>query len=337
MQTIRGAITIAANIKEHIRENTLMMLSEMLKSNDLCVNDVESIIFTATKDIDQAYPAKYAREIGFTNATLMCMQEMHVEGSLTLCIRALMFLRKPLDSPVNHVYLKGATALRPDLIKAKDQPVVVAIDGPAGVGKSTIAKRISQKLGFLYIDTGAIYRGITYGFVQNHIDLNDSQAVESYLNQISLHYTQKNLYLDNQIIDEEIRSETISKLTSDYSKNPFVRKFATQYQQDLAKSHSVVMEGRDIGTVVFPNAQFKFFLVADPDIRGQRRYEQLRNKGVEISLDEIINDIHLRDQNDSQRQLAPLKKAEDAIEIDTSYKTIEEIVSLIEKTIQGED
>jgi cytidylate kinase len=215
--------------------------------------------------------------------------------------------------------------------------MIIAIDGPAGAGKSTVAKRVSEILGFMFIDTGAIYRAVTYSLVRDEIDLNNRESLENYLKDIDLKYTSEHIYFRDAVIDSEIREETISKKTSDYSKNPVIRSFATDFQRKLAKNNNVVMEGRDIGTVVFPEADHKFFLTASHDVRGRRRYEELKKSNKDITLEKTIEAIRLRDKNDSSRELAPLKKAADAVEIDTSHIGIDEVIETIIGYVRMED
>jgi cytidylate kinase len=215
--------------------------------------------------------------------------------------------------------------------------MIIAIDGPAGAGKSTVAKKVSRELNFIYLDTGAIYRAIALYLVRNNTDITDNDSVKKALNIINLKYTSEHIYLDNKIVDNELRTELISKKTSDYSKLYLIREFATSFQRDIARNENVVLEGRDIGTVVFPDAEYKFFLTAKAEIRGKRRFEELLTKGEKASLDDIIKSIEKRDENDKEREIAPLKKAEDAIEIDTSSISIDEVVSIIISNIKSED
>lgn len=215
--------------------------------------------------------------------------------------------------------------------------MIIAIDGPAGAGKSTVAKKISEILGYLFIDTGAIYRAITYSLIKDGIELDDREALETYLKSIDLVYTSEHIYFQGTVIDNEIRENNISSKTSDYSKNPVIRSFATNFQRKLAENNNVVMEGRDIGTVVFPNADFKFFLNASHEVRGHRRYQELKNSGKDVSLSETIEAIRTRDKNDSNRELAPLKKAADAVEIDTSNIGIDQVIDTIIEYVRMED
>lgn len=215
--------------------------------------------------------------------------------------------------------------------------MIIAIDGPAGAGKSTVAKRVSEILGFMFIDTGAVYRAVTYSLIRDNMDLDNNEELENYLNSMDLKYTTNHIFLQGVVIDSEIREESISSKTSDYSKNPVIRTFATDFQRKLAENNDVVMEGRDIGTVVFPNADFKFFLTASYEVRGRRRYKDLKKSDPDISLEETIESIRIRDKNDSQRELAPLRKAADAVEIDTSDIDIDQVINIIIEYVRTED
>jgi CMP/dCMP kinase len=215
--------------------------------------------------------------------------------------------------------------------------MIITIDGPAGAGKSSVAKLVSQYLNFLYLDTGGIYRTMTLYLLRHNTDINDPEALKKALESIHIRYTSSHIYLNEQKVDHLLRTESISRNTSDYSKNALIREFATRLQREIARDENVVLEGRDIGTVVFPNAEFKFFLTASDTIRGQRRYEELKKKDISVSLDEIIENIKVRDENDMNREVAPLKKAKDAIEIDTSKLTIEQVAKLIVNHVKTEE
>lgn len=207
--------------------------------------------------------------------------------------------------------------------------LVIAVDGPAGAGKSTIAKIIAKKLNINYIDTGAMYRAITYKCLKNNIDVNNEEEVIKIAKHTDIDFRDNNIYLDGQIVNEEIRSMEVSNNVSNVAKVKEVRYLMVDVQREIGKRNSVILDGRDIGSYVFPDAHYKFFLVATPHERGTRRHKELIEKGYEVNLDEIINDIIKRDEMDSNREFAPLVKAEDAIEIDTTGKSIDAVVDSV--------
>lgn len=200
----------------------------------------------------------------------------------------------------------------------------IAIDGPAGSGKSTVAKKIAEKLNIIYIDTGAMYRAITLKLK----DI-DKKFYEEACNNTNIEFINNKIFLDGKDVSSQIRSEEISKLTSDISKIDFVRKKLVSIQKEIADKNSVVMEGRDITTVVLPDADYKFYLNASPEIRAKRRTLQLKEKGLNADYDEILRDIKKRDNNDIKRENSPLKVADDAIVIDSSNLTAEESIEKI--------
>lgn len=200
----------------------------------------------------------------------------------------------------------------------------IAIDGPAGSGKSTVAKKIAEKLNIIYIDTGAMYRAITLKLK----DI-DKKFYEEACNNTNIEFINNKIFLDGKDVSSQIRSEEISKLTSDISKIDFVRKKLVSIQKEIADKNSVVMEGRDITTVVLPDADYKFYLSASPEIRAKRRTLQLKEKGLNADYEEILRDIKKRDKNDIKRENSPLKVADDAIVIDSSNLTAEESIEKI--------
>lgn len=200
----------------------------------------------------------------------------------------------------------------------------IAIDGPAGSGKSTVAKKIAEKLNIIYIDTGAMYRAMTLKLK----DI-DKKFYEEACNNTNIEFINNKIFLDGKDVSSQIRSEEISKLTSDISKIDFVRKKLVSIQKEIADKNSVVMEGRDITTVVLPDADYKFYLNASPEIRAKRRTLQLKEKGLNADYEEILRDIKKRDKNDIKRENSPLKVADDAIVIDSSNLTAEESIEKI--------
>ncbi len=214
----------------------------------------------------------------------------------------------------------------------------IAIDGPTAAGKGTIAKLLAEKLGYKYLDTGTMYRCIAYKALQEGIALHDEENVEEMTlrSKIEFHSTGE-VSLDGVNVSEEIRKSNISVAASQISKIAKVREEMVRQQQEVAKSKGVVMDGRDIGTVVMPDAEVKIFLTADPGVRAQRRFLQNKEKGIASDLETLTQQIVERDKQDMSREHSPLKKAEDAIEIDTTTMTINEVVDCIEKIVKEQN
>ena len=204
----------------------------------------------------------------------------------------------------------------------------IALDGPSGAGKSTIAKRLSAELGFVYVDTGAMYRSIGLYCLQNSIDTADEAAVTAALPQIdiALKYVdgEQRVILNGADVSKEIRINEVSMAASKVSAYKAVRAFLLDTQRNMAKTQSVIMDGRDIGTVVLPDAEIKIFIVADPEERAKRRYKELIERGQNVPFEEVLKDIIQRDYNDENRAEAPLRQAEDAIRLDTSLLDFEQ-------------
>ena len=212
--------------------------------------------------------------------------------------------------------------------------LVIAIDGPAGAGKSTISKLIAKNLGNNYIDTGAMYRAITYKCIKEDIDVNDIQRVVDLCSRTDVDFVDNYIYLDGQRLNEEIRTLQVSSRVSDVAKIPQVREFLLEKQREIGKRSDVILDGRDVGTHIFPDAKYKFFLNASAQERGRRRYQELIDKGQSVALEEIIEDIKKRDYIDSTREVAPLVKADDAIEVDTTSMTIDQVVTYISDMVR---
>ena len=208
--------------------------------------------------------------------------------------------------------------------------MIIAFDGPAGSGKSTIAKIISEKLGITYLDTGAMYRAVTLYFLENNVDFNDENQVKINLEKIELEFINDKLYLNNKDVSAQIREKNVNDNVSFVSAIRIVREKMVDLQRKMSGKKSVVLDGRDIGTVVFPNADYKFYVTASVDVRARRRYEEELQKGISnLSLDEVKKSMENRDYIDSNREVTPLRKADDAIEIDTSDMSIEEVLEKI--------
>lgn len=210
-----------------------------------------------------------------------------------------------------------------------DKILRIAVDGPSGAGKSTIAKAVAKKLNIDYIDTGAMYRAVGYKMLQEGVALTDIEGLQTMLDNTEIDFSQGNIYLDGTIVNDVIRTQEISKQASDCSAIGIVRKKLVDLQQKMGEAKSVIMDGRDIGTVVFPDAEYKFYVTASAEERARRRYEELIAKGQDVNYDQVLIDINTRDHNDSTREITPLRKADDAIEVDTTEMDIEEVVAHI--------
>jgi cytidylate kinase len=207
--------------------------------------------------------------------------------------------------------------------------LVVAIDGYSSCGKSTLAKALAKKLGFIYIDSGAMYRAVTLYFIRNHVDMTDTEAVKDALQHIELNFHsrdyQSHITLNGEEVSDEIRQMPVSENVSEVAANKFVRKDMVKQQQRMGKSKNIVMDGRDIGTTVFPDAQVKFFMTADPKIRAERRFKELQSKGdVTTTMEDVFENIAHRDYLDTTRAESPLTRAEDAVILDNTEITEQE-------------
>lgn len=207
--------------------------------------------------------------------------------------------------------------------------IQIAIDGPAGSGKSTIAKKVAERLNITYIDTGAMYRALTYKVLVNKIDIQNENAIIKLTQKSNIEFFQGNIYLDNDMINEEIRLPEVSKNVSYVAKIPQVRQILIETQKKIALNQDIIMDGRDIGTHVLNNANLKVFLTASVEQRSYRRYIELINKGFDVSFDDVKKDIINRDKIDRERKFSPLVKADDAVLIDTTDLSIEDVVNKI--------
>lgn len=209
----------------------------------------------------------------------------------------------------------------------------IAIDGPAGAGKSTIAKKLAKAKQFIYVDTGAMYRAMAYYLLQNHVDPGDGEAVgeKSQSADITIQYEkgEQVVVLNGENVNAFLRTEEVGNMASITSQNPRVRERLTVLQKELAAKNNVVMDGRDIGTCVLPGADVKIYLTASPAVRAKRRFDELAAKGETCDLQKIEADIIKRDEQDMNREIAPLKQAEDAVLIDSSYMSIDQVVEEI--------
>lgn len=215
--------------------------------------------------------------------------------------------------------------------------MIIAIDGPSGAGKSTVARLLSKKLGFEYIDTGAMYRALAYKAYKSNIEINEAneQKIDEMLKTTSVDYYNDNIYLDNTNVDDLIRDEIISIGASKISALKNVRSKMVELQRKIAENKNVVLDGRDIGTKVFPDADYKFFITASEETRASRRYNQLLSDGKKADFNEVLSDLKQRDLNDMTRKNSPLKMAENAILIDTTNMNMDEVVKTIADIIGG--
>lgn len=221
--------------------------------------------------------------------------------------------------------------------------MIITIDGPIATGKSTIAKKLAEMLGYIYFDTGAMYRCLTHGVIKNKVDLDNPQKLQTYLDafvfDVNIYHGEKRYIVNSEDVTESIRGEAVTALVSKVSAFASVREKLVKMQRQLATGINAVFEGRDIGTVVFPNADLKIFLVGRPEVRAKRRFEELRRKFPEdtkdLTLEKALVEINRRDLYDSTREISPLRQAEDAVVIDTSDLSIDDIVEKIFETFKS--
>lgn len=220
--------------------------------------------------------------------------------------------------------------------------VAIALDGPAGAGKSSIAKKAAKALDYIYVDTGALYRTIGLAASRKNVEPKPSKEVEELLDKINVDLTFNSLgeqvvLLDGEDVSGEIRTPEASMMASKISAVPAVRAYLLDLQRNMAKTHNVIMDGRDIGTVVLPNAKVKIFLTASPEARAQRRYKELCEKGMDVKYEDVLNDVIQRDYNDTHRDVAPLKPAEGCVIVDTTEldfeQSVDKIISVIKENI----
>ncbi len=213
----------------------------------------------------------------------------------------------------------------------------VAIDGPSGAGKSTIAKAVAKRLGFIYVDTGALYRAVGLYMLDHGVDTESEQQVIPMLSgvEVSLRFVdgEQRVFLNGQDVSRRIRENEVSMAASNVSRIPEVRTFLFDLQKEIARENNIIMDGRDIGTVVLPGADVKVFLTASPEERAQRRYKELLERGQQVSYDTLLQEIKQRDYNDSHREIAPLKQAKDALLVDTTGNELETSIQLLDELI----
>ena len=332
MTVIRGATTITQDTPEEIRAVVAELLEQIVSRNALKRDEVLSIVFSSTSDIHSFYPAKAAREAGFASCSLFSAQEPEIDGGLALCIRVMVFVEKNIVP--HHVYLRGARILRKDLA----QKYNIAIDGPAGSGKSTVAKLLANDCHILYLATGAMYRACALAAMRAGTDVSDEVQVCELMRDLSLSVVYRDGVQHTMLGDEDVshllRSPEVSMAASTISRHPSVRMKMVEKQREIAGKMSCVLDGRDIGTFVLPDADFKFFLTATPEVRARRRYEEMQAKGEQVDFETLKQEIAARDEQDSTRSLAPLKKADDAVLIDTSDMTVDQVLDTIKRKMQ---
>ncbi|HPH86106.1 MAG TPA: (d)CMP kinase [Ferruginibacter sp.] len=220
------------------------------------------------------------------------------------------------------------------------QKIIITIDGWSSCGKSTLAKQLAKTLGYVYIDSGAMYRAITLFFLRNHIDWTDKVQVKDALGQINLHFEynekslQSEMILNDENVEYVIRDLVIAEKVSDVAAIPAVRKFAVKQQQQMGKHKGIVMDGRDIGTTVFPDAELKIFMTADIAVRVERRFKEMFEKNPNVSIEEVKSNLEMRDYIDSNREVSPLRQAEDAILLDNTHITMEQQLAFAIKLVK---
>lgn len=208
----------------------------------------------------------------------------------------------------------------------------IALDGPSGAGKSTVAKALAKRLDIIYLDTGAMYRSLAYVAVKQGLDVNDEAAVKPMLDNLDMKIItgdSQQIIVNGENVTPFIREHYVSKAASDISALPSVRIKLDELQREIAKNDCVVLDGRDIGTYVLPDAKYKFFITATPEVRAKRRFDELKAKGDAPSYEKVLEDIKVRDYNDSHRAFAPLKQADDAVLVDTTNMSIDEVIDFV--------
>lgn len=330
MKAIRGATTVERDCAEEIRSAVAELLNEIKAENDLRQEDILCILLSNTSDIVSFYPAKAAREAGFSSCALYSSAEPDITGALPLCIRVLLLTEG--EGVPRHIYLRGASSLRKDLKR-----FAVALDGPSGSGKSTVAKILAEELNILYLDTGAMYRACALKALRGGYAF-DEKSARALSGEIDLSIRYENgsqhTYLDGEDVSEEIRRPEVSMAASKISAFECIREKMVDMQRKIAAEQSCVLDGRDIGTAVLPDADFKFFVTADAATRAQRRGRELESKGFPVDYKKLQAEIEERDRNDSTREHSPLRRAEDAVLVDTSGMTVAQVVKYIKRKIQ---
>jgi len=341
---VRGATSVPEHTRPAILAATRELLQGLQDRNGFVPDDLASILFTATPDLDAAFPAEAARELGWTQVPLMSAVEIGVPGAPPRIVRVLLHwntTRGPHE--IHHLYLGEARRLRPDLAGAGGPPVaggserrrgaVITIDGPAGAGKSTVARRVAGELGYLYIDTGAMYRALSLAALRRGIAPGDEAALVRLAAAVRIDLEPgpggTRVLLDGEDVTVAIRHPDVNAIVSQVAGVAGVRAELGRQQQRMAARGGVVLEGRDTGSYIMPSADCKIFLTASFDERVQRRHAELRQQGHAVDLQQVADDIAGRDRSDSTRPVAPLVQPEGAVVIDSTGLTIDEVVARI--------
>lgn len=339
IRAIRGATTADGDNRGAIFQATAELIKRMISDNGIKTEDIADILFTVTPDITAAFPAAAVREMGITDVPLLDMAAPDIQNALPMCIRAMMHINTERgNQELFHVYLKDAKKLRPDISGCRK--VSVAIDGPAGAGKSSVAKQAARDMGYVYIDTGAMYRTVGVYGLENGIDVINSPAdVVPELDNIRIDICYENgmqrMYLNGRDVSERIRENDASMAASAVATVREVRRRLVDMQREMAKSGGVVMDGRDIGSVVLPDAELKIYLTASVHERAMRRWREYCEKGVECDFESLKRDVEERDRNDMNRAESPLVQADDAVLLDTSDMSFEEVIEAVKNMIKN--
>lgn len=335
MTIIRGATTVEKDCKEEISLAVKELLDEIFSENTLQKDEVSGILFSVTSDIHAYHPAKSAREAGYDFSPLFACVEPDIDGGLKLCIRAMLFTELKDGRKARHIYQKGAKILRKDLSEVYN----IALDGPAGSGKSTVAKALAKDYNILYLDTGAMYRACALKALRLGIDPQDEKKVEEMLPllNVTVEYKEgaQHTILDGEDVSSKIRENAVSMMASHISAHRAVRMKMVELQREIAKKTSCVVDGRDIGSAVLPDAKFKFFVTADSKVRAKRRFDELTARGEIVDFEQLHKEIVARDKQDSEREFSPLVCAEDAVVVDTSELDVEGVLKRIKALIQA--
>ncbi len=333
MTVIRGATTIERDCKEEISSAVKELLDDIFCKNALEKEEVKAFIFSLTTDIHSYHPAKAARESGYDFAPLFAAIEPEIDGGLKLCIR--LMLLTETDKAATHSYQRGAKVLRKDI----SEHINIALDGPAGSGKSTVAKILAKDYNILYLDTGAMYRACALKALRSGINPKDGAKVGELLEHLHLEVEyrdgKQHTIVDGEDVSSAIRENAVSMAASDVSAHHAVRVKMVEMQRKIAKSMSCVLDGRDIGSAVLPDAKFKFFITADSKVRAARRFEELSARGEQVDFEKLHAEIVARDKQDSEREFSPLVCAKDAIVVDTSHMDVDCVVREIKRHIQS--